>query len=191
MCDMMASVCVFNGCSVLQLGSHYHSHTLGPYQQTCEAYALPAHNMHAWYTAHAFESVLLCYAVLCYAMLCYAMLCYAMLCYAMLCYAMLCYAMLCYAMLCYAMLCYAMLCYAMLCCAMLCCAVLIAGYLSVLLGVLFMAAAAIVLFVFRYQIGPLFVDDARVRQEVAGVAPICAAYQIPDGIYGVSSGVLR
>ncbi len=112
-------------------------------------------------------------------------------CYAMLCCAVLCYAMLCYAMLCYAMLCYAMLCYAMLCCAMLCCAVLIAGYLSVLLGVLFMAAAAIVLFVFRYQIGPLFVDDARVRQEVAGVAPICAAYQIPDGIYGVSSGVLR
>ncbi|DBB06227.1 hypothetical protein WJX82_010050 [Trebouxia sp. C0006] len=67
----------------------------------------------------------------------------------------------------------------------------LSGYLSVLLGVLFMAAAAIVLFVFRFDIGPLFVDDARVRQEVAGVAPICAAYQIPDGIYGVSSGVLR
>ncbi|DBA68436.1 TPA: hypothetical protein ACH3X2_013734 [Trebouxia sp. C0005] len=67
----------------------------------------------------------------------------------------------------------------------------LSGYLSVLLGVLFMAAAAIVLFVFRYDIGPLFVDDARVRGEVAGVAPICAAYQIPDGIYGVSSGVLR
>jgi len=77
------------------------------------------------------------------------------------------------------------------CYAMLCYAVLFVGYLSVLLGVLFMAAAAIVLFVFRYDIGPLFVDDARVRQEVAGVAPICAAYQIPDGIYGVSSGVLR
>ncbi len=82
-------------------------------------------------------------------------------------------------------------CYAMLCYAVLCCAVLFVGYLSVLLGVLFMAAAAIVLFVFRFDIGPLFVDDARVRQEVAGVAPICAAYQIPDGIYGVSSGVLR
>ncbi|DBA92170.1 hypothetical protein WJX77_011744 [Trebouxia sp. C0004] len=67
----------------------------------------------------------------------------------------------------------------------------LSGYLSVLLGALFMAAAAIVLLVFRYYIGPLFVDDARVRQEVAGVAPICAAYQIPDGIYGVSSGVLR
>lgn len=66
-----------------------------------------------------------------------------------------------------------------------------AGYLSVLLGVVFMAAAAVVLFVFRFEIGPLFVNDARVRQEVAGVAPICAAYQIPDGIYGVSSGVLR
>ena len=82
-------------------------------------------------------------------------------------------------------------CYAMLCYAVLCCAVLFVGYLSVLLGVLFMAAAAIVLIVFRFDIGPLFVDDARVRQEVAGVAPICAAYQIPDGIYGVSSGVLR
>ena len=65
------------------------------------------------------------------------------------------------------------------------------GYLAVLLGVLFMALAAIFLFFFRNDIGPLFVDDARVGREVAGVAPICAAYQMPDGIYGVASGVLR
>lgn len=66
-----------------------------------------------------------------------------------------------------------------------------AGYLAVFLGVLFMAVAAVFLFFFRNQIGPLFVDDARVGGEVAGVAPICAAYQMPDGVYGVASGVLR
>ena len=66
-----------------------------------------------------------------------------------------------------------------------------AGYLAVFLGVLFMAIAAVFLFFFRNQIGPLFVDDARVGREVAGVAPICAAYQMPDGVYGVASGVLR
>ena len=54
-----------------------------------------------------------------------------------------------------------------------------------------MSGACVFLFTFRYHIGPLFVDDARVTQEVAGVAPICAAYQVPDGIYGVASGVLR
>ena len=54
-----------------------------------------------------------------------------------------------------------------------------------------MTLAAIFLFFFRNQIGPLFVDDARVGREVAGVAPICAAYQMPDGVYGVASGVLR
>ena len=54
-----------------------------------------------------------------------------------------------------------------------------------------MALAAIFLFGFRNDIGPLFVDDARVGREVAGVAPICAAYQMPDGVYGVASGVLR
>ncbi|KAL3156932.1 hypothetical protein ABBQ38_001194 [Trebouxia sp. C0009 RCD-2024] len=67
----------------------------------------------------------------------------------------------------------------------------LSGYLAVLLGVLFMTLAAIFLFFFRNQIGPLFVDDARVGREVAGVAPICAAYQMPDGVYGVASGVLR
>ena len=66
-----------------------------------------------------------------------------------------------------------------------------AGYLAVFLGVLFMALAALFLFFFRNQIGPLFVDDGRVGGEVAGVAPICAAYQMPDGVYGVASGVLR
>ena len=54
-----------------------------------------------------------------------------------------------------------------------------------------MAIAAILLFSFRNDIGPLFVDDAQVGREVAGVAPICAAYQMPDGVYGVASGVLR
>ena len=63
--------------------------------------------------------------------------------------------------------------------------------MAVFLGVLFMALAAVFLFFFRNQIGPLFVDDARVGREVAGVAPICAAYQMPDGVYGVASGVLR
>ena len=54
-----------------------------------------------------------------------------------------------------------------------------------------MALAAIFLLAFRNDIGPLFVDDVYVGREVAGVVPICAAYQMPDGIYGVSSGVLR
>lgn len=54
-----------------------------------------------------------------------------------------------------------------------------------------MTLAAIFLFFFRNQIGPLFVNDAHVGAEVAGVAPICAAYQMPDGVYGVASGVLR
>ena len=45
--------------------------------------------------------------------------------------------------------------------------------------------------VFRFDIGPLFVHDDRVMREVATVTPICAGYQVPDGIYGVASGVLR
>ena len=44
---------------------------------------------------------------------------------------------------------------------------------------------------FRRRIGPLFVDDLSVTQQVAQVAPICAAYQVFDGIAGTSSGVLR
>ena len=66
-----------------------------------------------------------------------------------------------------------------------------AGWLAVGLCVIFMTGACIVLAVFRWDIGPLFVHDDHVTQEVAAVAPICAGYQVPDGIYGVSSGVLR
>ena len=54
-----------------------------------------------------------------------------------------------------------------------------------------MAASGLFISLFRQQIGPLFVDDLGVTQQVAQVAPICAGYQIFDGIAGTSSGVLR
>ena len=68
---------------------------------------------------------------------------------------------------------------------------LFTGWLAVGLCVIFMAGACIVLLVFRFDIGPLFVHDPRVTREVATVTPICAGYQMPDGLYGVASGVLR
>ena len=71
------------------------------------------------------------------------------------------------------------------------CVVLSTGWLAVGLCVIFMAGACIVLLVFRFDIGPLFVHDPRVTREVATVTPICAGYQMPDGLYGVASGVLR
>lgn len=66
-----------------------------------------------------------------------------------------------------------------------------AGFLSVALGALFMSGSGLFISLFRQRIGPLFVDDLSVTQQVARVAPICAAYQIFDGIAGTSSGVLR
>ncbi|DBA94578.1 hypothetical protein WJX77_010461 [Trebouxia sp. C0004] len=67
----------------------------------------------------------------------------------------------------------------------------LAGFLSVALGALFMAGSGLFISLFRQRIGPLFVDDLDVTSEVAKVAPICAGYQIFDGIAGTSSGVLR
>lgn len=66
-----------------------------------------------------------------------------------------------------------------------------AGFLSVALGALFMSGSGLFISLFRHHIGPLFVDDLSVTQQVARVAPICAAYQVFDGIAGTSSGVLR
>lgn len=66
-----------------------------------------------------------------------------------------------------------------------------AGYVAVALGCSFTTLEALGILVFKNRIGPLFVDDARVSHEVASVAPICAGYQVTDGIYGVASGVLR
>lgn len=54
-----------------------------------------------------------------------------------------------------------------------------------------MSGSGLFISLFRQGIGPLFVDDLGVSQEVARVAPICAAYQVFDGIAGTSSGVLR
>jgi len=54
-----------------------------------------------------------------------------------------------------------------------------------------MAGSGLFISLFRQRIGPLFVDDLDVTMEVAKVAPICAGYQIFDGIAGTSSGVLR
>ncbi len=59
------------------------------------------------------------------------------------------------------------------------------------LGALFMAGSGLFISLFCQRIGPLFVDDLDVTTEVAKVAPICAGYQIFDGIAGTSSGVLR
>ncbi|KAA6429172.1 MAG: hypothetical protein FRX49_00568 [Trebouxia sp. A1-2] len=67
----------------------------------------------------------------------------------------------------------------------------LAGFLSVALGAIFMAGSGLFISLFRQRIGPLFVDDLDVTREVAKVAPICAGYQIFDGIAGTSSGVLR
>ncbi|KAL3161013.1 hypothetical protein ABBQ38_009396 [Trebouxia sp. C0009 RCD-2024] len=67
----------------------------------------------------------------------------------------------------------------------------LAGFLSVALGALFMSGSGLFISLFRQRIGPLFVDDLGVSREVARVAPICAAYQVFDGIAGTSSGVLR
>ena len=72
-------------------------------------------------------------------------------------------------------------------CPLSCCT----GFLSVALGALFMAGSGLFISLFRQRIGPLFVDDLDVTSEVAKVAPICAGYQIFDGIAGTSSGVLR
>ncbi len=66
-----------------------------------------------------------------------------------------------------------------------------AGYVAVALGCSFTTLEAAGILIFKNRIGPLFVDDARVSREVASVAPICAGYQVTDGIYGVASGVLR
>ena len=54
-----------------------------------------------------------------------------------------------------------------------------------------MSGSGLFISLFRRRIGPLFVDDLSVTQQVAQVAPICAAYQVFDGIAGTSSGVLR
>ena len=54
-----------------------------------------------------------------------------------------------------------------------------------------MSGSGLFISLFRQGIGPLFVDDLGVSREVARVAPICAAYQVFDGIAGTSSGVLR
>ena len=59
------------------------------------------------------------------------------------------------------------------------------------LGCVFTTLEALGIMVFKNRIGPLFVDDANVSHEVASVAPICAGYQVTDGIYGVASGVLK
>ncbi|DBB14879.1 TPA: hypothetical protein ACH3X3_004480 [Trebouxia sp. C0006] len=67
----------------------------------------------------------------------------------------------------------------------------LAGYVAVALGCSFTTLEAAGILIFKNRIGPLFVDDARVSREVASVAPICAGYQVTDGIYGVASGVLR
>lgn len=66
-----------------------------------------------------------------------------------------------------------------------------AGFVSVALGAIFMTGAGLFISVFRHHIGPLFVNDLAATREVAAVAPICAGYQIFDGIAGTSSGVLR
>lgn len=54
-----------------------------------------------------------------------------------------------------------------------------------------MSGSGLFISLFRHHIGPLFVNDLSVTQQVARVAPICAAYQVFDGIAGTSSGVLR
>lgn len=66
-----------------------------------------------------------------------------------------------------------------------------AGYMAVALGCAFTVLEALGIWVFRNDIGYLFVDDANVSREVAAVAPICAGYQVTDGIYGIASGVLK
>ncbi|DBB01927.1 TPA: hypothetical protein ACH3X1_000519 [Trebouxia sp. C0004] len=69
--------------------------------------------------------------------------------------------------------------------------VFVTWYVAVALGCSFTTLEAAGILIFKNRIGPLFVDDARVSREVASVAPICAGYQVTDGIYGVASGVLR
>ena len=63
-----------------------------------------------------------------------------------------------------------------------------AGFICVALGTGFLALVAVLLFALRNVIGSWFVDDPAVQRAVASIAPIAAAYQLPDGILGAAGG---
>lgn len=68
-----------------------------------------------------------------------------------------------------------------------------AAAVSVLAGAAWMAACALLILVFRKGVGVAFVGsrDVDVVNLVAAIAPVCAVFQVADGVLGTCNGVLR
>eukprot|EP00873_Tetraselmis_striata_P043544 jgi/Tetstr1/463808/TSEL_008623.t1 len=67
----------------------------------------------------------------------------------------------------------------------------ISGHLTFLSCAAFMTLASMLLYVFRDDVGALFVDDPEVQAVVADLAPIVVPAQVFDGLNGAGQGVLR
>ena len=67
----------------------------------------------------------------------------------------------------------------------------VAAHASLLLGVLFMTACAVAIWLAGERLSALFTPDAAVAARVGALAPMVAVFQVVDGYQGVASGVLR
>ncbi|BDA44364.1 probable multidrug and toxin extrusion protein 1 [Coccomyxa sp. Obi] len=65
------------------------------------------------------------------------------------------------------------------------------GYVCIALCMMFELVTCSLIFGFRHRLGYLFVDDEDVVALVSKIAVLAAVYQLPDGVYGTVSGILR
>lgn len=66
-----------------------------------------------------------------------------------------------------------------------------AGWLALMLGAAFMTSAALVMVVFPRALSAVFTTDPAVIAKAAGLMILAAAFQLFDGLQGVSTGAMR
>lgn len=66
-----------------------------------------------------------------------------------------------------------------------------AGWLALMLGAAFMTTAALVMVVFPRSLSAVFTTDSAVIAKAAGLMILAAAFQLFDGLQGVSTGAMR
>ena len=66
-----------------------------------------------------------------------------------------------------------------------------AGWLAVMLGAAFMTTAGLVMVIFPRALSSVFTTDSAVIAKAAGLMVLAAAFQLFDGLQGVSTGAMR
>jgi MATE family multidrug resistance protein len=66
-----------------------------------------------------------------------------------------------------------------------------AAWLNVACGVSFMSLSGVAIALSRDNIGKIFTSDPQVIAAISSIAPICALFQVLDGLQGTGAGALR